>query len=73
MLQSYTFQANQEPKCLQFFYHMFGEGMGSLRVFAVSHMYREELFVARGSIGDFWIPAGITIYPTKKKFWVSIL
>ena len=53
--------ANEEPSCLQFYYHMYSftdNLMGTLIVFSGNTV----VFIMSGGHGDNWIKAEITIY-----------
>ena len=43
--------------CLQFYYHMYGAGMGTLNVF----LKRARVFTACGDKGDKWLKAAIDV------------
>ncbi|XP_078366044.1 MAM and LDL-receptor class A domain-containing protein 1-like [Oculina patagonica] len=49
---------NGEPSCLKFYYHMYGETMGSLTVFSGDMV----VFNTSGNHGNRWKKAEITIY-----------
>jgi len=49
---------NGEPSCLEFYYHMYGETMGTLTVFSGSAV----VFNTSGNHGNTWIKANITIH-----------
>ena len=48
---------NGELSCLEFYYHMYGESMGTLTVFSGSAV----VFSASGNHGNHWIKAERTI------------
>ena len=52
---------NGEPSCLEFYYHMYGETMGTLTVFSGSAV----VFNKSGNHGSTWIKANITIHLNK--------
>ena len=47
-----------EESCLEFYYHMYGDAMGTLTVFSGNVV----VFNTSGSHGNYWIKAEITIY-----------
>lgn len=44
-------------KCLQFYYHMYGAGMGTLNVF----LNGARVFTACGDKGDMWLKAAVDV------------
>ena len=48
---------NRELSCLEFYYHMYGDTMGTLTVFSES----EVIFNASGNHGNTWKKAEVTI------------
>ncbi len=49
---------NGEVSCLTFYYHMYGDTMGTLRVFSGNAV----VFSKSGNHGAYWIKEEITIY-----------
>ena len=49
---------NGAPACLRFYYHMYGDSMGSLNVFSGN----SKLFIASGNQGNMWKKFTQTIY-----------
>ena len=49
---------NGELSCLEFYYHMYGDSMGTLTVFSGS----EVVFTTSGNHNNTWIKAEITIH-----------
>lgn len=48
---------NGELSCLQFYYHMYGDTIGTLNVFSGNLL----IFNASGNYGDYWLKARRTI------------
>ena len=49
---------NGELSCLEFYYHMYGDTMGTLNVFSGNKV----VFSLSGNQGSYWIKAEKTIY-----------
>ena len=49
---------NGELSCLEFYYHMYGDTMGTLTVFSGSAV----VFNTSGNHGNYWMKAEITIH-----------
>ena len=47
--------------CLSFYYHMFGKGIGSLKVVRINAAGRRELWARHTNEGDRWINAQVDI------------
>ena len=54
----FSVPGNGGLSCLEFYYHMYGDNMGTLTVFSGSGV----VFNASGNHGNTWIQAEITIY-----------
>ena len=67
------FLPSTKAKCLQFFYHMYGKDVASLRVYLKSEYTSEEIFFIMGAQGDLWVPVGVDISPMTTGYWVSVL
>jgi hypothetical protein len=52
------------PRCLTFYYYMYGSGVGSLRVYTQSSTAasRQEVWVASGNKGRVWNKAEVYIH-----------
>ena len=51
---------------------MYGRDVGALRVYRKSVNTSDEIFMVRGTQGDFWVPVGVKLPPMKNDNWVSI-
>lgn len=64
------------PRCLQFWYHMYGSGIGTLRVYSqaadTGTKIGGDLFKKSGDLGDEWRVAHVSL-PTATKAQVTIL
>lgn len=49
---------NKQPSCLKFYYHMYGNTMGSLTVFSGNLV----VFNASGNHGNYWNEAKVNLY-----------
>jgi len=54
----FSVSGNGETSCLEFYYHMYGDTMGTLTVFSGSVV----VFNASGNHGNYWKKAERTIY-----------
>ncbi len=61
ILHSPEMTSDGRKRCLDFFYHMFGEGMGSFKVGIEVNDVRSELFKRVGNQAKSWIQASINI------------
>jgi len=54
----FSVSGNGEPSCLEFYYHMYGDTMGTLTVFSGSVV----VFNVSGNHGNYWKKAERTIH-----------
>lgn len=60
------------PKCLIFYYHMFGAEMGSLRVALVEEAREKAVWTREGNGGDLWRSARVDFRAESCQFRVTI-
>ena len=58
-----------KPKCLRFWYHMYGSDIGSLKVFVKTTSLKTPSWTRSGTKGNRWLPGQVDI-TSKNKYTV---
>ena len=57
--------------CLVFYYHMFGNNVGKIKVYWKNSLSTVELLSLSGSVGDMWQPAAVDLTNVGDRFQVK--
>ena len=72
----YQHQDNHSVACFQFYYHMYGKAIGSLRIYIKekSQLFKRSVWEVVGDQGDNWFAGQVEIYPSSvlKPFQIVI-
>jgi hypothetical protein len=53
------------PVCLQFWYHMYGQGIGTLSVILITKYEGKKVWIRKSELGDRWVFGQVGMNPNE--------